>query len=138
MAKYKTLEELQLIAQDFVFKLTGGQVYGLNGELGAGKTTFVQFVAKALGIEEVINSPTYNYLKVYEIPNSENILIHVDAYKIKSHLDVDSIGLTDYLNDDKAIILIEWAENIRDFLPSKTKYINFKVLAEEREMLDEI
>lgn len=138
MVKYKTLNELQVIAQDFTQKLAGGQVYGLNGELGAGKTTFVQFVAQSLGIQEIVNSPTYTYLKVYNIPGSDNILVHVDAYRIKSGFDVDSIGLADYLVDDKAIIFVEWAENIRDLLPEKAKYLNFKILSEKREIEGEI
>lgn len=100
--------------------------------MGAGKTTFTQFLAQALGIEENVTSPTYNYLKTYSIPHQNLVFVHVDAYRLKSNEDVDSIGLNDYITDSNTIILIEWVNNIIDFLPAKTKLINFKVEGEVR------
>jgi tRNA threonylcarbamoyladenosine biosynthesis protein TsaE len=125
MVKYKTLDQLKEIARQFSSTLKGGEVIGLDGRLGVGKTTFVQFVAKNLGIEELITSPTYNYLKVYRIPASQLSLVHVDAYRIKDALEIDSIGLSDYLKDEKSIIFIEWSQNLKKYLPKRTLYLSF-------------
>jgi tRNA threonylcarbamoyladenosine biosynthesis protein TsaE len=132
MVKFEKIEQLKNITKEFTQQLKSGDVIGLNGELGAGKTTFVQFVAQFLGITEVVNSPTYNYLKVYPIPETGTNLVHVDAYRLRTQADIDSVGLTEYLADPNNIIFIEWASNIADLLPGKTQYYIFEVRGEER------
>lgn len=100
-------EQLIILGTEFGKSLKPGDVVVLNGELGAGKTTFVKGIAKALEIESPITSPTYTISKLYD-----EKLCHVDSYRIAN----EDIGLED-LQDDGYIICVEWSENILDYLP---------------------
>ena len=123
-------------ARKFAHKLKGGEIIGLIGELGSGKTTFVKGLARGLGIKEPITSPTFVMLKEHRIPKANQpILVHVDAYRIESLGDIKSVGIEDYLNRDDVILVIEWAEKIKKILPKDTLEINFKHKSEkEREI----
>ena len=96
-------------------------IIGLEGDLGAGKTTFVKGVAWALGIKEKIKSPTFVLLKEYQGQRGD--LVHVDAYRLAS-LDVDSLGLTDYFG--QVNVIIEWYKIIEEALPQVDLVITFK------------
>lgn len=106
-------EQLIALGAEFGKNLVPGDVVILNGELGAGKTTFVKGIAKALGIESPITSPTYTISKLYD-----GKLCHVDSYRISE----EDIGLED-LQQEGYIICVEWSENISDYLPT----INYEV-----------
>jgi len=101
-------------------------VLSLIGDLGAGKTTFVQGVAIGLGIKEPVKSPTFVMLKEYNYNGGR--LIHVDAYRLPSNF--EDIGLEDYWG--QANVLIEWAENIVGLLPANNINISFTHLAQTR------
>ena len=91
-----------------------GQIYTLNGDLGVGKTVFTQGVAKELGIEETVNSPTFTVVQIYEegrIP-----LYHFDVYRIGDISEMDEIGYEDCFYGE-GICLIEWAQLIAELLP---------------------
>lgn len=91
-----------------------GQIYTLNGDLGVGKTVFTQGVAKGLGIEETVNSPTFTVVQIYEegrIP-----LYHFDVYRIGDISEMDEIGYEDCFYGE-GICLIEWAQLIAELLP---------------------
>lgn len=91
-----------------------GQIYTLNGDLGVGKTVFTQGVAKGLGIEETVNSPTFTIVQIYEegrIP-----LYHFDVYRIGDISEMDEIGYEDCFYGE-GICLIEWAQLIAELLP---------------------
>ena len=93
-----------------------GQVICLNGDLGVGKTVFTQGLAKGLGIEEPVNSPTFTIVQVYEegrIP-----LYHFDVYRIGDIEEMDEIGYEDYFYGE-GVCLIEWADLIREILPEQ-------------------
>lgn len=126
-------------AQKFARRLNGGEVIGLVGDLGSGKTIFVQGLAKALGVKENITSPTFVILKVYKIPKKSIhpfiylsihplFFVHVDAYRIEKAEDAESVGLSDYLGRKDAIIVIEWADKIKKILPKSAIYIEFEHL----------
>lgn len=122
--------------QQFAQKLKGGEVIGLMGDLGGGKTTFVQGLAKGLKIKQNITSPTFVILKVYNIlrPNLHLrgvSLVHIDAYRLESIEDIKSVGLEDYLGRKDAIVIIEWAEKIKKVLPKNTRYLKFKFIDEK-------
>ena len=123
-------------AQKFARKLKGGEVIGLIGELGSGKTTFVKGLAQGMGIKEPITSPTFVMLKEYRIPKANQpTLVHVDAYRVENLDDIKSVGIEDYFNRNGAIVVIEWAEKIKKILPKDTLYIGFKHKSErEREI----
>jgi tRNA threonylcarbamoyladenosine biosynthesis protein TsaE len=115
------------------------QVVALKGELGAGKTTFVQGVAKGLGVKERVLSPTFVIIKFYKLPafakasagkqNSKFFALHhIDCYRIKNERDLLVLGWDKIVSDPKNIILIEWPERVRKILPKDTISISFKTI----------
>ncbi len=122
----KSLEETKHLAEDFASTLEAGDVVLLNGDLGAGKTTFTQYVFHALGVKEIVNSPTFAILKTYI---GKFRLHHFDTYRITTDEAIES-GFDEILNDRDSIIFIEWSENILSLLPKKTKVVDIKTLDE--------
>ncbi len=117
-------------ARKFARELKGGEILGLFGELGSGKTTFVKGLAEGLKVMETITSPTFVMLKIYpaKIDKKDIEFVHIDAYRVENIDDIKSVGIEDYLNRGDTIVAIEWAEKIRKILPSNTIYLNFKHL----------
>ena len=93
-----------------------GQVFTLTGDLGVGKTVFTQGLAKGLGIEEPVNSPTFTIVQVYE--EGRLPFYHFDVYRIGDPEEMDEIGFDDYIYGD-GLCLIEWADLIEEILPEK-------------------
>ncbi len=138
----KELEEKRKFFLDKILKICQDKninLFFLEGDLGFGKTTFVKNISKELKIEEEIISPTFIILKKYKIKNKNfpwKNLIHIDAYRLSKKDDIKNIGLDKYLKDKKNLILIEWAENISEFLKEyNSEKIIFKYISEnEREI----
>ncbi|MBI5135239.1 tRNA (adenosine(37)-N6)-threonylcarbamoyltransferase complex ATPase subunit type 1 TsaE [Candidatus Uhrbacteria bacterium] len=143
--KINNIKELEHFAKKFSQHLKPGDVIGLVGELGAGKTTFVQYFAKALGVKARVNSPTFLVMKVYPIKKQETInkkqprkpipytlypklssLVHIDAYRLKSGEDLEAIGAMDYIGAPEIITVIEWADRVKKILSKKTRWIHFE------------
>ena len=107
-------------------KLVGTCAYAnmvvtLDGDLGAGKTTFTKGFAETLGVKEIINSPTFTIMKVYE---GNMPLYHLDVYRIEdSNTDFE---LEEYFELD-GVSVVEWADNIKDLLPNDTIYLTFNI-----------
>ena len=102
----------------------------LDGDMGAGKTVFAKGVAKGLGIEEEVTSPTYAYMNDYD-----GRLFHYDCYRIESVEQAERLGLADYF-DMGGICLIEWAQNIAPLLPAACKRVRItKINENEREIV---
>lgn len=100
-------EETQQVAKDLVSTFKGGEVILATGPLGAGKTAFCQGVGKALGVKRIINSPTFNLIKVYQ--GDIFTLYHVDCYRLEDCDDErKDIGLDEVLGDKKVITYVEW------------------------------
>ena len=95
----------------------------LYGELGSGKTTFIQGLAKGLGIKKRITSPTFVFIKKYQ-PN----FYHIDLYRIEQTKEVKSLDLEEIFSEPKAVIAIEWAKKIKEILPKKRIDIWFNYL----------
>jgi tRNA threonylcarbamoyladenosine biosynthesis protein TsaE len=139
--KYKTtsLDETQSVALDFISKIRKSEkdatVIGLYGDLGAGKTSFTQGLAKALGVLENVVSPTFVIEKIYQLENSVfEHLIHIDAYRIEKSEELLNLGFKKIITDPKNLIVIEWPDRISDILPEHTR-INFGHISEnEREI----
>lgn len=119
----ETQDFAKKLAKDF--KKTGG-IIALTGELGAGKTTFVQGFAKGLGIKEKIISPTFVLIRQHKIPNSDNFLFHIDLYRLEEKVNPKTLGLEDMLKNKENIILIEWGEKIKELSAKETFWINFR------------
>lgn len=133
MIKLDNEEKTKQLATDFAKRLKPGDLVVLNGDLGAGKTTFTRYTFEALGAKGVVNSPTFAIIKVYESPVAE--LYHFDTYRIDVNEAIES-GFDEILSNRQGkIIFIEWSENIAPLLQNITYTINLKYLTEnEREI----
>lgn len=118
----KKIEDTEKLANEIASNLQGSSVLALIGELGAGKTTFTQALARALGVKRVVKSPTFTVLQTYKTKNKLT-LCHVDAYRISNPQELEALGFFDYLNDPKTITIIEWADRIYKNLPKGTQII---------------
>jgi len=126
MKFFSTSEKQTLdFAKNFSKELTGGEIIGLIGDLGAGKTVFTKGLAAGLGVKKNISSPTFVLMKIYPVVNHQKIklLVHIDAYRIKSAEDLIAIGANEYFKRSDAITVIEWADKIKKILPKKTRLI---------------
>lgn len=128
----ENVKQTKKLAGDFAKhcqKLGFGQnalVIAMNGDLGSGKTAFVQGFAKALGIKERIVSPTFVILKNYPLRiTNYKYLIHIDAYRIEKTKELLNLGWKDIIKDPQNIIIVEWAENIKKILPPK--YVKIEI-----------
>ena len=125
----KSREETEKFACEYAKSLRAGDVVLLDGDMGAGKTVFSKGVAKGLGIQEEVTSPTYAYMNDYD-----GRLFHYDCYRIESIEQAENLGLADYF-DMGGICLIEWSQNIAALLPRKTKRVIIRKINEnEREI----
>ncbi|MFA6552586.1 MAG: tRNA (adenosine(37)-N6)-threonylcarbamoyltransferase complex ATPase subunit type 1 TsaE [Candidatus Paceibacterota bacterium] len=151
-----SLEQTEKIAKDFIKKILAEKrdkalVVGLHGDLGSGKTTFVQLVAKNLGIKETITSPTFVILKNYTLnakPCEKNsseefspvkaisqgkpytLLVHIDAYRLENGEELEKLGWREIINNPENLVLIEWPELVKDVLPKDIFEIKFKFIDE--------
>ena len=121
MKKYisKSEQGTKQFAQRFARK-TKSKIFALTGELGAGKTIFIQGFAKGLGIKDKIISPTFVLIRQHKIPNTGEVLYHIDLYRLENIKSLESLGLGEILTDPNNIVLIEWAEKARQLLPKDT------------------
>ena len=144
----KSLEELN----SFVVSLAGdvvkyckehkkekATIFTLQGDLGAGKTTFSKSFIGSFGVKETVTSPTFVIEKIYKIPNKKSLgnrvskfknIIHIDAYRLTSGEDLEVLGWEEISNNPENIILIEWPEMVQDTLPDDVHNIKFKVINE--------
>jgi len=107
----------------------------LHGELGAGKTTFTQVLATELGVTETVTSPTFVIMKLYELSNQTfQKLVHIDAYRIEDDDEMRVLGFDSLLEEEGALICIEWAENISSLLPEDTIHLTFTVEEQGRKI----
>ena len=98
----------------------GATIIALHGDLGAGKTTFVQTLGKALGVTEQITSPTFTIMKGYETTDADfEHLIHMDAYRLEDISELAPLRFSEILATPKTLFCIEWAEKIKDALPAR-------------------
>lgn len=129
--KSVSLPEIKDLSEILAKQLKGGEIFALVGTLGAGKTTFVQAVAKQLQIKRKITSPTFVLLNQYpaKLKTGKKILIyHLDLYRVKNFKEADALGLKEFWGKHDTVTFIEWADKITKYLPKKTKLIKFSGL----------
>ena len=120
-----SIDSLKDIVIDLLELLNDHQVVALEGQMGAGKTTFVQQVLKAMGIEELDGSPTYSLINQYESPFFGTVY-HLDLYRLNSLEEIFDIGIEELLYQ-KCICLIEWSEKMIELLPDNTIWVYLRV-----------
>ena len=117
------------IAQNLESEKFPNMLICLNGELGSGKTIFTKGFANALGINETVTSPTFNIIKEYD---GELPLYHMDVYRLDGN--TEGVGIEDYFTKG-GVVIIEWANTIKDILPEKRLDIKFKIAGENTRIL---
>ena len=126
-----SFEETQQLAKDFLSSLRPtprhATVVGLQGELGSGKTTFMQGIGNALGVDAPIQSPTFVIEKIYRIthPNFEH-LVHIDAYRLDDASELEHLGWDLVLGDSKNLVFVEWPERVTRLMPEEAITIMFE------------
>ncbi len=124
----KSAQETFELGKKIGSSLKGGEILAFVGNLGAGKTTFIQGLASGIGIKGKIISPTFILMRKY------NNFYHLDLYRLEGDIkhEVENLGLFDIWENKNNIITIEWAEKIKDSLPKNTTFINFENLEENK------
>jgi tRNA threonylcarbamoyladenosine biosynthesis protein TsaE len=126
-------EETQKLGENFAFRLLSGQakndkaiIIGLQGDLGGGKTTFLQGFAKGLGIKEKILSPTFVIMKRFDN------FYHIDCYRINKPEDILELGFKEIIKNPGNIVAIEWPERIKKVLPKNAILLKFKFIDKDK------
>ncbi len=148
-----TAEETQQVGLDFSKQLKSGDVVLLYGDLGVGKTTFVQAVAKGLGIKDRILSPTFVLIRQYKIPHPNPllkgegkrrssrqartiVLYHIDLYRIEKPAEIESLGLSEIIEEENSVTLIEWADRLSSFKPKHGYSVKMRYIKENKREIE--
>ena len=136
LGRFKTenVQQTEALAQEFAQGLAAGDVVAFFGTLGMGKTAFTRGMAKGLGIEENISSPTYALVHEYE---GRINLYHFDMYRVDGWDDLYSTGFFEYL-EMGGVVAVEWSENIENALPDNTICVTISAGENENERIIEI
>lgn len=131
-------EDMALQAERFVGSLSRREratVVTLSGDLGAGKTTFTQGLARALGVEDTVTSPTFVIEKAYELQGKAwERLIHIDAYRLNGEHDLAVLGWDEMVQDGGNLIVLEWPEKVAGAIPTDAVRISFEHQGDARIM----
>ena len=128
----KNQEETISLGEQLAHLIPNGTTLLLTGDLGAGKTTLVRGIAKGLYIKDVVQSPTFNIMKIYL--KGDRPLIHIDAYRL-ADINTD-IGLDEYIGYETGITVIEWPNYIEKLLPKDTIYVTITNLGDDNRQIE--
>ena len=125
----RSTDDLPRAASEFLSLMDDRTVYAFNGPMGAGKTTFINALATALGVpdDEATSSPTFAIVNEYRSDTTAELIYHFDLYRIENLEQAFDIGIEDYL-DSGALCLIEWPDRIDDILPDDTVRVDIDIL----------
>jgi tRNA threonylcarbamoyladenosine biosynthesis protein TsaE len=130
----QSLEETRQLALNFLnslFKQEKATVVALEGNLGAGKTTFTQAAGKILGINENMTSPTFVIMKVYEIDfQGFKNFIHIDAYRLEKESELLHLGWEKIVSEPENLVFIEWPENVPGLIPPDARKVSLEFIDE--------
>ena len=122
-------EEMQALAAEMALVLPADATLALHGDLGVGKTTFVQGLALGLGITEPVTSPTFTLCSLHRGPQC--LLAHLDAYRLENAAQLDAVMLEDFLVSPYCLA-IEWPDNVAAWLPADTLHLDLGITADGR------
>ena len=126
--KIESLENYPSAAKEFIEKMGRNRIFAFYGKMGTGKTTFIKSICEAMGVEDIINSPTFAIVNEYEDAES-NTIYHFDFYRIKSIAEVYNMGYEEYLYSD-AYCFIEWPGLIEELLPEESAKVYMEELTD--------
>jgi tRNA threonylcarbamoyladenosine biosynthesis protein TsaE len=126
----RSAEEMRGLAEALARQLAPDVTLALHGNLGVGKTTFVQGLARGFGIKDAVTSPTFNIYTVHRSPGTRTLL-HLDAYRLESSKEVDDLLLDEFLVSPWCLA-VEWPEKIVEWLPSQRTELVFSIDAQQR------
>ena len=130
------LEGLEKAADAFVRLMGDYTIFAFYGEMGAGKTTFINEVCKVLGVEtDSTNSPSFAIINEYRSDTTAELIYHFDCYRLENEQEAEDIGVEDYF-DCGALCFIEWPERIADLLPYDTVKVSITVNDDESRMVN--
>ncbi|HEX4139258.1 MAG TPA: tRNA (adenosine(37)-N6)-threonylcarbamoyltransferase complex ATPase subunit type 1 TsaE [Candidatus Methylacidiphilales bacterium] len=119
-----SIEATQAFGESWAKGLAGGEIFALHGVLGAGKTQLVKGIARGLGFESDVTSPTFTI--IHEYRGGRLPLYHIDLYRIRSEKEAVDLGLEEYLPSD-GVTVIEWPDRIPSLLPPQTRHWQIEV-----------
>lgn len=128
------MSQTAAIAAEIAQKYPSGGIFALFGDLGSGKTTFVQQFCKHIGVSTPVLSPTFVITRIYPIPNSEAKVFHLDLYRINQNF--DQLGLSEIFHQPKAYVFVEWPEKIGSLLPANHIKVYFTHLGESSRQIE--
>ncbi|MCB0279053.1 MAG: tRNA (adenosine(37)-N6)-threonylcarbamoyltransferase complex ATPase subunit type 1 TsaE [Calditrichaeota bacterium] len=129
MISVSHLNEMEQFARSIAQTVRAGDVILLSGDLGAGKTTFVQFLCKYLGVQDTVNSPTFSLLNIYDSDNFP--IYHYDFYRMNTADELEQIGFFESI-DSQHFVIIEWALKFPESLPDSSKLLSFSTDGTQR------
>ena len=118
-------------ASNFLLKNVNHDIILITGEVGTGKTTLIKEYCKLIGVEEIVNSPTYTLINEYQ--NKKGKIVHMDLYRVKDINEINELGLFEYLENN--IVIIEWPEIILKMIDIKYSMINITFINEKERKL---
>lgn len=122
-----SLDSINDAAHEFIAQMGDETVYAFYGEMGAGKTTFINALCKELGVEDdTTNSPSFSIINEYRSDTTAELIYHFDLYRLESIEEAFDIGVEDYF-DSGALCFLEWPERIADILPNDTVKVSITV-----------
>ena len=127
-----SLNEIENVAE-LIVAAKPNKILLFNGEMGAGKTTFIKQLCKTLGVTEATSSPTFSLVNEYETEDNQ-IIYHFDFYRLKNEMEALDMGVDDYLYSGNWCF-IEWAENIANLLPDAYSTITIEALEDGKRLL---
>ena len=120
--KIESLETIRQTAHAFISQMDDRTVFAFHGNMGAGKTTFIKAICEELGVEDVINSPTFAIINEYRSDTTGELIYHFDFYRINKLSEAEDIGTEDYFYSG-ALCFIEWPEKIEELLPGDVVHV---------------
>lgn len=123
--KINNLDSIREAAKNFLSQMDDRTVFAFRGEMGAGKTTFIKAICEELGVEDVINSPTFAIINEYRSETTGELIYHFDFYRINKLSEAEEIGTSDYFYSG-ALCFIEWPEKIEELLPGDVVEVSIR------------